>query len=157
MSIELKITPMEADFRPQPHLPDNSIFEILGEQGIRNMISDHYDLLVKSEVKDLFPFEKEELNLAKQRAADFIIQRFGGPDYYNQRRGKPLLVKRHAPFRITPKARIVWLECYREVLLKQNLPDDVLKSYWQFLDEFSNWMVNTNPNNVGFQNLKVSK
>lgn len=141
--MNLDITQFAFGERPQPHIPDNSIYEILGEAGIRRMISNHYDLLVESEIKHLFPFEKDELDYAKQKAADFIIQRFGGPDYYNQRVGKPLLVKRHAPFKITATARVVWLECYREALLKEDLPEEVVESYWKFLDEFSSWMVNT--------------
>lgn len=143
-NIHLPITLYAPGQKPQPHLPGNQIYEILGEAGIRQMISDHYDLLIQSDIKHLFPTVGEELDLAKQRAADFIIQRFGGPNYYEQRRGKPLLANRHARFVITPKGRITWLNCYREALLKQNLPTDVLQAYWQYLDEFSNWMVNAN-------------
>ena len=153
--MELTITTLKAGERPEPKFPENSIYEVLGEEGIRQMISDHYDLLVKSEIKHLFPTEDKELDLAKQYAADFIIQRFGGPNYYAQRRGKPLLINRHAPFKITPRGRIVWLECYREVLLQQNLPENILIPYWNFLDIFSNWMVNTSEDPVNLSNLKM--
>ena len=153
--MELSITPLKAGDKPQPEFPDNRILEILGEDGIRAMISDHYDLLIQSEVKDLFPSGGEELANAKQYAADFIIQRFGGPDYYAQHRGKPLLIKRHAPFKITSKARVVWLECYRKVLLEREIPEEVLIPYWKFLDVFSNWMVNTEENANNYSNLKL--
>lgn len=143
--MDLKITPYTYGERIEPFQPDNSLYEILGEEGIRNMISDLYDLLIVSEISDLFPADKEEFRLAKQHAADFLIQRFGGPDYYKQRRGNPVLVKRHKPFSISPQGRIVWLNCYREVLLKQKLPEKPMLEYWRFLDEFSTWMVNTHP------------
>ncbi len=141
--MELTITPYKYGERIEPFLPDNGIFESLGEEGIRNMISDFYDLLVKSDIKHMFPTDNEELKLAKQYAADFIIQRFGGPNYYAQRRGKPLLTRRHEPFEITPMGRITWLECYRKVLIKQDIPEKVIQDYWKFIDEFSTWMVNT--------------
>ncbi len=141
--MELNITPYKYGERIEPFLPDNGIYDHLGEEGIRAMISDFYDLLIQSEIKDLFPEDPDEFELAKQHAADFIIQRFGGPDYYNQRRGRPLLVKRHEPFKITPSARITWLKCYREVLLRQDIPGKVIHDYWRFIDEFSTWMVNT--------------
>lgn len=141
--MELKITPSNFGDRLEPFRPGNDIYEILGEEGIRKMISDFYDLLIVSEIKHLFPEDKDEFELSKQHAADFIVQRFGGPDIYNQRRGKPLLTQRHTPFKITARARIVWLECYREVLLKQALPEKAMHEYWRFLDEFSTWMVNT--------------
>jgi hemoglobin len=54
-----------------------------------------------------------------------------------------MLAKRHSPFAITGDARIVWLECYIEVLSKLKLPDDVLSSFWDYLNAFSFWMVNT--------------
>lgn len=141
--MNLTITPFTQGERIQPFMPDNAIFEYLGEEGIRQMISDFYDLLRESKIKHLFPIDDDnEFLLAKQRAADFIIQRFGGPDYYNQRRGKPLLVKRHAPFEITPEGRIVWLKCYRQVIEKLPIPEIVINDYWRFIDEFSTWMVN---------------
>jgi hemoglobin len=152
--MELTITPFKPGERIEPFLPDNSIFEVLGEKGIRKMISDFYDLLIESEIKHLFHEDKKEFELSKQYAADFIIQRFGGPNYYNQRRGNPKLVKRHAPFEITPSARIVWLECYREALLKQPIPEKILNDYWRYLDEFSTWMVNSPEKKPDFGGFK---
>lgn len=45
-----------------------------------------------------------------------FIQICGGPKYFNENRGAPMMVARHQPFKITPKTRMVWLECYIEVL-----------------------------------------
>lgn len=154
--MELKITPHVPGKVVQPFLPDNSIYEVLGEGGIRNMISYFYDLLIESDIKHLFPVDQDKFLEAKQRAADFIIQRFGGPDYYNQRWGKPLLVKRHEPFEITAEGRITWLKCYQQALLKQSLPEKVLLDYWRFIDEFSLRMVNSTAQNT-FSGLKVAK
>jgi hemoglobin len=154
--MELKITPHTYGERIEPFLPDNKIFEELGEKGIRKMISEFYDLLIMSKIKYMFPTDEEEFKLAKQHAADFIIQRFGGPDFYNQRRGKPLLVKRHNPFKITPEARIVWLECYREAILNQPLSEQTTQEYWRFIDEFSTWMVNTPGESNDLKGFKIS-
>jgi len=141
--LNLRITPYRSDIQIQPFIPDNRIYEELGEEGIRDMISRLYDALVQSDIQEMFPKEAEELQLAKERAADFIIQRFGGPKWYAQRRGKPLLSQRHAPFRITPKSRTTWLRCYREVLETTPLSEKTRQEYWRFIDEFSTWMVNT--------------
>jgi hemoglobin len=67
----------------------------------------------------------------------------GGHPYFNENRGKPMLAKRHAPFHITPEARIVWLNCYQQVLLKLNIPEEMKQSFWNYLNVFSFWMVNT--------------
>lgn len=142
-TVELTITPYAPGERIEPFLPDNGLYETLGEEGIRMMIDEFYNLLKESEIKEMFHEDDREFALSKQYAADFLIQRFGGPEYYKQSRGNPMLVKRHTPFKITPSARVVWLKCYREVILKLNIPDQVKIDYWRFLDEFSTWMVNT--------------
>ena len=140
--MDLSITPMKIGEKKPSPVPDRRLFEILGEQGIRNMISQQYDLLAKSEIKELFPPQGKGLDMAKQHSADYIIQRFGGPAIYNERRGKPMLINRHKDFNITKRAREVWLECYREALVQQDLPEDVKLSFWNFFDSFSNWLVN---------------
>jgi hemoglobin len=141
--MEFKINKYKLGDRPDVTLPDTQFYNLLQEEGMRKMVNDHYDLLVKSSVQGLFPTTKIELDLAKQHSADFFIQICGGPRRYEENRGKPLLIKRHAPFAIPPSARLVWLNCYIEVLSKLELPEDVLRSFWNYLNVFSSWMVNT--------------
>ncbi len=141
---DLHITPFSPEIAsPAVDLPDKRLLDVLGEEGMRNLINDHYELLVNSEASHLFPPRGPELALAKQKASDFFIQILGGFPHYNENQGKPMLRKRHMPFTIDAKAREIWLECYREVLLKRNLQEDVLLSYWHYLDKFSMWMVNS--------------
>lgn len=137
------ISQLEFGQRPAVTIPTPEFLKLMSESGIRQMVSDHYDLLSKSEIKNLFPRIDEALDKAKQRSSDFFIQICGGHPYFNENRGKPLLAKRHAPFSITPEARIVWLKCYQQVLSKLDLPDDIKQSFWNYLDVFSVWMVNT--------------
>jgi len=141
--MDFSISQFEFGQRPAVTLPTADFLEKLTETGIRKMVSDHYDLLSKSEVKNLFPRIDEALDKAKQRSSDFFIQICGGHPYFNENRGKPILAKRHAPFSITPEARIVWLKCYQQVLSKLDLPKEVIQSFWNYLDVFSIWMVNT--------------
>ena len=129
--------------RPQVTLPTQGILLLLKEEGMRKMISDFYDLLVESEIRELFPKNPIALEKAKEHSADFFIQICGGPDYFNKHRGQPKLNQRHQPFKITAEGREVWLNCYRIVLQKQNLPDNVLLSFWNYIDVFSKWMVNS--------------
>lgn len=141
--MDLKIEKMTFGARPNKYMPDKELYNYLGEEGVRKMVSDHYDLLAQSSINHLFPSNPVGLDAAKERSADFFVQRLGGPDYFNQHRGKPMLVNRHLPFKINANARIVWLECYREVLLKMDAPEHLVVAFWKFLHDFSNWMVNT--------------
>ncbi len=142
-TMNFTINQYEFGQRPPVTLPSPQLLELLGEPGMRQMVSDHYDLLSKSEIKHLFPRIEEALEKAKQRSSDFFIQICGGHPYFNENRGKPMLAKRHAPFAITPEAREVWLKCYQQVLSKMDLPEVVLQSFWDYLNVFSFWMVNT--------------
>jgi hemoglobin len=123
--------------------PSPGVLQVLKEEGIRKLVSDHYDLLVKSEIKHLFPTSEEQLNMAKKYAADFFIQVMGGPPYFNMSRGKPAMTKRHAQFSISVEGRIEWLKCYQQLMPKLEIPEHLIQSYWNYLNNFSSWMVNT--------------
>jgi len=118
----------------------------VGEDGIRKLISDHYDRLKVSEISNLFPQDEQGLEEAKKHSSDFFIQICGGPAYFNQNRGAPQMVGRHAPFRIDAKAREIWLENYKPLILqleKDGVTTRSLESFWGYLDIFSSWMINT--------------
>lgn len=142
--MNFKISQAQFGVRPPVTKPDPKVLEFLGENGMREIISRHYDLLRVSKIKDMFPQDDAEFEQAKINSADFFIQICGGVDYFNQHRGNPMMVKRHAPFKITPSARVVWLECYIEILKDLDMPDDLKQSFWNYLDIFSMWMINSN-------------
>ena len=141
--MQLTITQFEFGERPQVTMPTPMLLSLLKEQGIRKLVSDHYDLLRISKVGNLFPTDDDQFEIAKSSSADFFIQILGGPSYFNQNRGQPRLPDRHAPFAITLEARNIWLDCYRNVLLKLDLPEDVIMSFWNYINVFSIKMVNT--------------
>ena len=141
--MELKINKYQPGNRPPVSLPSNQVYELLGEQGIRELVNDHYELLAKSDVKDLFPTDEAGFERAKKHTADFFVQICGGPMYFNKNRGRPMMYKRHLPHKITAEARNIWLECYREALLRRDLPEPVMLSFWKYLDDFSQWMINS--------------
>jgi hemoglobin len=141
--MDFTITHYEFGQRPGVTLPPPEFLERLTEEGMRKLVSDHYDLLSKSEIRNLFPRIDEALEKAKQRSSDFFIQVCGGYPYFNQNRGKPLMAQRHAGFSITPEAREVWLQCYSQVLSKLDLPERLVQAFWDYLNVFSTWMVNT--------------
>jgi len=141
--MELTINEYAFGERPPVTLPDREFLKQLGEPGIRKMVSRHYDLMRQSDIKHLFPESDEEFEKAKLRSSDFMIQITGGPEYFNQNRGKPMMTRRHAPFSITTEGRRVWLSCYRQALLETGLPEYLIHSFWNYVNVFSNWMVNT--------------
>lgn len=141
--MNLEITPYTAPGRPpRVNLPDPKFLEYLGEDGVRSLINDHYDLMRKSNINHLFPKDDKGFEFAKEKAADFIIQICEGTPHYNNKHGNPFLKKRHMPFHIDAEARETWLSCYREALQKKDIPDNLLKTFWEYIDQFSIWIVN---------------
>ncbi|PKQ63399.1 globin [Labilibaculum filiforme] len=141
--MELKINDYPFGARPEVTRPNKDLLKYLGESGIRKLVDDHYELLRKSKFSPLFPQDREEFEEAKLRSSDFFIQVLGGPEYFNQNRGAPKLVNRHANFKITAEARLVWMQSYQQLLPDLDVPEEVILSFWNYLDVFSSWMVNS--------------
>lgn len=141
--MEFTIIPGKLGMRPQVELPDPRILEYLKESGVRKLVSKHYDLLVTSSIHTLFPQNENGIERAKEHSADFFIQILGGHPHFNENRGKPMLVRRHIPFKISAEARVVWLECYKDAILAMDLPAYLLESYWKYINVFSIWMINS--------------
>jgi hemoglobin len=144
--MELTISQAQFGVRPPVQKPIPEFLIEAGEEGIRELISKHYDSIKKSDIAHLFPIDEAEFEQAKVNSADFFIQICGGPKYFNMNRGAPQMVGRHAPFRIDAKARQTWLEIYKpllEELKAQGVTETSLKSFWGYLDIFSIWMINT--------------
>ena len=128
--------------RPQVTMCDSNFLVQIQEEGMRQLISNFYDLLIQSEIKQLFPQTQEEIKQAKQNSSDFFIQVLGGTPYFNQNRGRPMMAARHAPFAIDKKARLIWLNCFKQVIEKLDIEDTLKQSFWNYIDMFSMWMIN---------------
>ncbi len=71
-------------------------------------------------LRAMFP---KDLTEAIERQALFLIQFFGGPTDYAERRGAPRLRMRHAPFRIDAAARDAWLENMMAAMEEVGIPE----------------------------------
>ncbi len=145
--MELKITEGIIDERPPVAKPHPGFFHSVQEKRFRKLVEDHYDAIRESEIGFLFPiFDDDDFAEAQKHAADFLIEISGGPDYFTQTRGEHQMVGRHAPFRIDEKARRVWLELYQPLLReleKEGVSVEYIDSFWNYLNIFSMWVVNT--------------
>ena len=144
--MNLEITYAQFGVRPPVTKPIPEFLVEMTEEGIRTLISKHYDKIKESSISNIFPQDAEEFAQAKVNSADFFIQICGGPKYFNTNRGAPQMIGRHAPFRITAQARQTWLELYKpllEELKSEGITEKSLLSFWGYLNIFSIWMINT--------------
>ena len=145
--MDLQITDGILGVRPSVVKPHPGFFHEVGEERFRKLVHDHYDAIKTSDIAFLFPvFDDDDFAEAQKHAADFLIEISGGPDYFTQSRGEHQMVGRHAPFRIDEKARYVWLELYQPLLAElenEGISVEYIESFWEYLNIFSMWVVNT--------------
>lgn len=145
--MKLKTTDGQIGVRPPVAKPHPGFLHEVGEERFKKLVYDHYELIRESEISFLFPVhDDEDFEEAKKHAFDFLIEISGGPDYFTQSRGEHQMVGRHAPFRIDEHSRKVWLSLYAtllEALVDEGITPEYVESFWNYLDIFSMWLVNT--------------
>ena len=144
-SLSFNILPYQEGVKPPVTKPNPAFLTEITEEGMRDLFRRFYSSLYKSPIQDLFPQTEEEMMIASQHSADFFIQICGGTPYFNQNRGAPQMGRRHAPFAITPEARLHWLVLFEEALqpLVRKISDENMQSFWDYINVFSIWMINT--------------
>ncbi len=145
--MDLKITDGEIGVRPPVAKPHPGFLHDVGEERFKKLVYDHYESIRTSDIAFLFPiFDEDDFEEAKEHAFSFLVEICGGPDYFTQTRGQPQMVGRHAPFRIDEHARKSWLSLYKpllEALEDEGITPEYIESFWNYLDVFSMWLVNT--------------
>src|SRR5947209_61924 len=89
-------------------LLDTHLYGLMGEAGLARLVANFYRRVPADDILGLM-YPKADLAGAEERLRGFLIQRFGGPDVYSQRRGHPRLRMRHAGFKIDRRARDRWI------------------------------------------------
>ena len=126
---------------PPQQGPSKEIYAVMGRENVYRMMKDFYAELEHSEVRPMSP---EDMVEASRRSAAFFCQLLGGPPFYNELYGPPMMRRRHLPFAIDEHARQVWLTCFKKVLERAEdyqFPTEHLPGFIAFLDAFSGWMV----------------
>lgn len=131
---------------PQTDRIPKEVYETMREENIRNMFHAFYKRLGESTISEMFPKSEKNLMRAADKSAAMFTFLFGGPHLYQKTYGRPMMRARHLPFIIDEPARQEWLRCYRETLdeapEKYAMPAEHVESVWNFVYDFSSWMVN---------------
>lgn len=116
--------------------------QVGGEDTFVRLVDAFYRGVAEDELlRPMYP--EEDLTGAKWRLATFLMQYWGGPHTYSERRGHPRLRMRHQPFPINPEAKDRWLAHMRRAMDEigfSPLHDAML---WDYLQRAALSMVNT--------------
>jgi hemoglobin len=120
-----------------------SLYEIVGgEETFRRLIHRFYQGVAEDPVlRPLYP--EEDLGPAEERFRLFLIQYWGGPRTYSERRGHPRLRMRHAPFTVGVVQRDAWLGHMREALDEIALPAEADTKFWNYVVTAASSLLNT--------------
>jgi hemoglobin len=91
-------------------------------------------------LRQLYP--EEDLSSATERLTLFLIQYWGGPATYSERRGHPRLRLRHQPFAIGQAERDAWFAHMTAAVDSMDLVPAVRKALIEYFDTASTAMIN---------------
>ena len=120
-----------------------SFYEAVGgEETFRRLVHRFYQGVAEDPLlRPLYP--EEDLGPAEERFRLFLIQYWGGPGTYSERRGHPRLRMRHVPFTVGVAERDAWLGHMRDALNELALPEQADAMLWDYLVRAAASLVNT--------------
>ncbi len=123
-------------------LNESDIYARIGFDGFDRLVTEFYNFVRTDDLlKPLYP--ADDMEGAKNRLRDFLIQRFGGPTTYSEQRGHPRLRMRHAPFVIGPAHRDRWIELMSNAMTLANLAPEVRETLMPYFLSTANQMMNS--------------
>ena len=122
-----------------------TFFDLVGgEETFTRLVHRFYQEVAADPVlRAVYP--EDDLGPAEERLRLFLIQYWGGPSTYHERRGHPRLRMRHVPFRIGEAERDRWLRHMRTALDEIALPDPLDAKIWDYLVMAAHSLVNQVP------------
>ena len=131
---------MESTARPSG--PEISFFDAVGgEETFRRLTQRFYaEVQADPQLRAVYP--SRDLGPAEEHLRLFLIQYWGGPATYNERRGHPRLRMRHVHFAIGETERDAWLAHMRTALDELALDPEHDQQLWDYLVMAAHSLVN---------------
>jgi hemoglobin len=128
---------------------DSTLFEAIGGDGTFRRLVDRFYSEVESDPVLRAVYPSRDLGPAREHLALFLMQYWGGPATYNERRGHPRLRMRHAHFAIGEAERDAWLRHMRTALDELDLDPAHDEELWRYLVMAAHSLVNQVPEAPG--------
>ena len=103
-------------------------FQLLGEQGIRELSNAFYDIMdTLPEAAGVRAMHAADLAPMKEKLAEYLIGWMGGPPLYAQKYGSVCMTEPHEPYHIGPEERDQWLLCMHRALQQIDASDELVE------------------------------
>jgi hemoglobin len=119
-----------------------SFYEAVGgEETFRRLVHVFYQgVAADPELRPVYP--SKDLGPAEEHLRLFLMQYWGGPRTYDERRGHPRLRMRHAHFSIGEAERDAWLRHMRAAMDELELDPEQDSQLWDYLVMAAHSLVN---------------
>jgi len=102
-------------------------YQLLGEQGIRELCSVFYDIMdTAPEAAGIRAMHAQDLGPMKEKLAEYLIGWMGGPPLYADKYGTVCMTTPHEPFHIGPQERDQWLLCMDRALARTGASEELV-------------------------------
>ena len=115
-------------------------YEELGAEKLSELMHAFYARVAKH--PQLIPIFPEDFTETIRKQIQFQTQYLGGPNYYTEEHGHPMMRARHMNFKITPDRAQAWLECMTAAMDEVSLDEKFRKTYFQRLAMTAHHMIN---------------
>ena len=122
-------------------LPRTSLYDqVGGSDTFFKLVDSFYEAVrLDKRLMSMFP---EDLSGPKERLALFLIQYFGGPSTYSERRGHPRLRMRHVPFTIGPEERDRWVGHMLHAIDATGIAEPARSQMIEYIERTATFMIN---------------
>ena len=121
---------------------ERTLFELAGGEATFRILVERFYARVATDpvLRPVYP--DVDLAGATERLTLFLIQYWGGPTTYSERRGHPRLRMRHMPFAIGQRERDAWLAHMTAAVESLDLAPQVRKALLDYFESASTAMIN---------------
>lgn len=122
-------------------MAEQTIYEAVGgEATFRRLVEAFYEGVEGDPV--LRPLYPEDLTESREHLALFLMQYFGGPGTYSEKRGHPRLRMRHLPFVIGPRERDAWVTHMAAAVDRVAIPSPAREAMLDYFRRVADFMMN---------------
>jgi hemoglobin len=119
-----------------------NVYEAAGGEATFRLLVTRFYARVQEDPLLRAVYPDEDLSSATEHLTLFLIQYWGGPSTYNEKRGHPRLRMRHRPFAIGQAERDAWLRHMTAAVESLELIPAVRKALLDYFETASTAMIN---------------
>ena len=123
---------------------EQTVYEAAGgEETFTRLVDRFYAAVAEDPVlRPLYPEDPQMFAAAGEHLRLFLIQYWGGPGWYSERRGHPRLRLRHSPFSIGRRERDAWMRQMRTAVDSLELDAGLRDTLLEYFEQAATAMMN---------------